>query len=462
MIENEEILVDNSSYNFPLTKEQLNKIPKSFLDKFEIKNVDFKVDEFEEMILQDVMRFDENTRVKLSRDVTKIFHNWMFGKIKKKENISLNVKGGTRSGKSVVTLKFVNNNVRFYNKPFDTKYIVCANQKEYRLKLNKASFGQSFQIDENAFANVGEGSMTESHQLKDIQNIIAKQNIHTYYITPKVFLPNNAELGLSYWGKDVNNWCSRFLLYSLRNANPILMGYVVINVGSLFNEYGCFFNRLLGGCTNPNRLKLKQITKTELIFDDILDINNIKEVKTTKDYLKYSSCVINNTELEEIEELNLNDDDEEKTPCPFYRICNNPMNTYELKKDEWIAKEMTGSVDERSAERYRVALELVQKFGYYDDENARFMLKAKSRKDLKIKMDLNLPKISNTKFTGTERDTILDTIQSLSDIEVLKDTCDVLVIDYIKTLQKIEGTENLIEYIKNEMKEESKQSLDKV
>ena len=445
----EEYKVDYSKYNFPIDS---SKIPETFLEQFKVKNPEFRVDEFEELILQDVMRFDENTRIKLSRDMTETFSNWMKNKIEKKENISLNVKGGTRSGKSVVTLKFTNNNVRYYNKPFDTNYIVCANQKEYRLKLNKAKFGDVFQIDENAFANVGEGSMTETHQLKDIQNIIAKQNIHTYYITPKVFLLNNAELGLSYWGKDVNNWCSRFLLYSLKNQNPILLGYVVINVGTLFNEYGCFFNKLLGGCTNPNRLRLKELTKEQLIFDDEKDLNNIKQLKFSRDYLKYSSCIPKHKTLKSIDELELNDIDKEKTPCPFYRICKHPMRNYEIKKDKWIDKEMSGGMDERSLERFRVALELIKKLGFYDLQNNRFMIKAKGKADLKIKTDLYMPKISNTKFTGTEKETIISTIQSLSDVEIFEDVCKNLNLNYIKQLKQIEGTDDLVRVLTNKSK----------
>jgi len=57
---------------------------------------------------------------------------------------------------------------------------------------------------------------------------------------------------------------------------------------------------------------------------------------------------------------------------------------------------------------------------------------------------MKLTKLSNTKFTGTEKETILNTIQSLSDLEVFEDTCKTLELDYIKELSSIEGTELLI------------------
>ena len=75
------------------------------------------------------------------------------------------------------------------------------------------------------------------------------------YITPQVFLPTGATIGLSYFGKDTENWVSRFLLYSLKSNMPSLLGYVVFDVGKNFSEDGCYIYKQLGGCTNPKRLK---------------------------------------------------------------------------------------------------------------------------------------------------------------------------------------------------------------
>ncbi len=449
----------NSKYMFPIDK---SKIPTLFLKQFEVKNPNFLVDEFEELILKDVMRFDKDSRIKLKRDMNNMFSKWMSDKVKKKENISLSIIGATRSGKSIATLKLMNNNVRYYNMPFDTKYLVCANQKEYRQKLMKAKFGTSFQIDENAFASVGEGSNTEIQQLKDAQNIIAKQNIHNFYITPKTFLPNNAILGLSYWGKDVNNWCSRFLLYSLKNSQPILLGYVVINVGSLFYDYGCFFNKLLGGCTNPNRLKLLQIKDDNLIFENHQNPQDVKIEKFSLDYLKYSSCIPDEYKKDNYKHVldlinkNQTEDDKQKTPCPFYRLCKHPLCMYEHKKDKWIAKEMGGGMDERTTERFRVGIELIKSMGFYDLETGSFKIKATSKSDLKIKLEIQLPKISNSKFTASEKESIIATIHSLSDLGVFKETCSILKYNYEEVLLNIENGDKLLEMSKD-VKDTSKE-----
>lgn len=443
---NEDKLTIDEKYCFPINK---TIIPLEFLENFKIKNVDFKVDEIEELIMQDVMQFDENTRIKLNRDMTKTFLNWIDNKIEKKENASVNTKGDTRSGKSLVNLKLTERVTKKYGKPFNTLKIVCGNQKEYRQKLQKANFGDAYQIDENAFANVGDGSMTEMQQLKDIQNIIAKENIHTFYITPRNFLPTGAIIGLTYWGKDTKNWLSRFLLYSLKGANPILLGYVVINVGDLFNDYGCFFNRIFGGCTNPNKLVIKDINKENLIFDKWKEGKIVGQKIYSKDFLKYSSCIPKELKENVLENLNRTEDDLIKNPCPFYRICEHPLCKYEHKKDSWISKEMSGGMDERQSERFRVALELIKKIGFYDEQITKFRLKAINGKDLNVKINLYLPKITNTKFTKTEKEEIVSIIQSLSDVEVLKETITQLKLNLKEELIGIEGTENLIYALEN-------------
>ena len=282
------IVKEKSKYHFPIDK---SKLSASFLEKFEVKKTNFIVDRFENMVMQDVIQYNEDMLQKLNRNVTQDLIEWFNDKLKSKENVSLSIIGSTRSGKSITGLKMMDNLARIYKKPFDTNWIVGGNQNEYRLKLMNAEEGDMFQIEENAFAQVGDGAMTERAQLLDVQNIIAKMNIHNIYITPKRFLDNNAQYGLKFYGKDTNNWVSQFLLYKLGTFNPVLLGYVTINVGSLFNDYGCFFNKMLGGCTNTRRLILKDITDTELIFDDTKHGNDIKEVRHSKEFLDNTACI---------------------------------------------------------------------------------------------------------------------------------------------------------------------------
>ena len=441
--ENNKKLKIDYQYAFPTDK---TKIPESFLENFKVIDLDIKVDKIEEQILNDIMANDPNAQIKLSRDMSGTLNEYLSDKTIKKENISMNGKGSTRSGKSLVMLKMVENLCRKYGKPFDTLKIVCANQKEFRLKVKDAHFGDPFQIDENAFANVGDGAMTEMLQLKDLQNIVAKKNLHTFYVTPRSFLPTGAEIGISYWGKDTKNWVSRFLMYSLRGHNPILLGYVLINVGSLFNDYGCFFNKYFGGCTNPNRYKLVKVDDNMLYFELYNEEKIIGTKEISKDFLKYSTCIPENFKTNEIvNNLNWNKIDKEQMPCPFYRLCEHPLCKYEHKKDLWIDRELVGGMDERMSERFKVAIELIKMIGLYDIESQRFKLKAKSGKDVMVKINLYLTKITNTKFTKVEKEELLSIIQSLSDPEIFKQTIETLRLDIKEVLQGIENGMYMIE-----------------
>jgi len=406
----------------------INKKPKMKNNKFNAdehfkpKNIRFSVDVFEQLIINDLMMADNNEiKQKLGRNLTKEFNEWITNKLEKKENISVNCKGTTRSGKSLIALKVVMTAINYsnknlgMNKKFDTEYIVCGNQKEYRLKLQDVQFGDFFQIDENAFASMGLGGMTEQQQLKDIQNIIAKQNVHVIYITPKTFLNTGATIGLSTWGKDSKNWLSRILMYHLQSGIPRLLGYVVINIGELFHQNGCMMYREFGGCTNPNRKKISDIPK-ELI-------NN--------SYCIPQDC-INDTNLA-IKKLTKKDI--ETSACPFYRVCNNPMCKYEHKKDSWIAKEMKGGLDERTIERYNVSLKIIQELGLlYGDV---IKLNAKNGKELALKVNLKIPKLTNTKMTKTEQEEILNIVKSMTSLDFIKDICENLELKFDDEIAKI-------------------------
>ena len=360
----------------------------------EKKDIHFKVDKWTELELQDLAQYDEDTRIKLNRDLTSDFNKWIEDKVKAKEQIKINVKGETRSGKSLIGLKIIKKTISMYmEKKFDTEMVVCANQKELRIKLQTAEFGDSFLIDENAFANVGSGSLVELQQLKDINNIVAKKNIHMVYITPQVFLNNGATMGLSYFGKDTKNWLSRFLLYSLKGNTPTLLGYVIIDVGSLFRETGCMIYKQTGGCTNPSRLR-----------DFDLDPKS----------LEYSDCIPQDKELD------INND---LTACPFYKNCTSQMNIYEKKKDKWIEREMKGGLGERELEKIELVLDLVKEFALSEVEGENIRFDVKNAKELKMKVKLKLPLMTNTKLTGVEVEEIVTMMMTATDIKFLEDLC---------------------------------------
>lgn len=316
------------------------------------------------------------------------------------------------SGKSLTGLKIGFWVTSMYkDKVFDTEKIVCANQKEYRANLHKAEFGDFYLVDENAFTNVGLGMASEMFQLKDINNIIAKKNIHTIFITPDIFLNNNAEIGLSAWGNDIHNWASRFLLYSIKTANPILLGYITINIGELFRETGCYVYKETGGCTNPNKCTSEDISESAI---------------------HYSSCIPKSLVKMDKDKLH-----EEGQVCPFYEICSSMMCKYEHKKDTWIEKEMKGGLDERQKEVYYTAIKILRKLGRRDIVNDRVVLYVSNAKEYKEKVLFYAPTVSNTKFTLAEQDRLVNNVRMLIDKDFYIEMCAQLELNLEKELKLI-------------------------
>jgi len=222
------------------------------------------------------------------------------------------------------------------------------------------------------------------------------------------------------------------------------MGYIIVDVGKLFNDYGCFFNRWFGGCTNPEKRILVDIEIDELIFENRQDENKYFIEKLSIDYLKYSECV--SKEFRQSLDLSktcLNKDDLNKTPCPFYRICDSPMCGYEHKKDKWIDKEMKGGLNERTGERYRIVLEMIKRAGLYDEDLDAFRLDVKNAKEIKPLVDLYLPEITSTKLTITENKEIITSIMAMSNKAIFLKMIETLDLNLEDELKQIKNTENL-------------------
>ena len=386
---------------------------KDILDEIKPKNIKFELDEFEQIRLRDLMNEFETFKEKIHRDLTPVFNNFIKGSHRRKDQIKINIKGRTRSGKSLVGLKIISEVGKLNLKPLDVLKSVCDNQKVLKKKLQIAEYSDSYLVDENAFANVGAGSMTEMAQLKDINNIIAKNNNNIVYITPNVFLNTGAPFSLEYYGKDSDNWISRFLIYDTEGGmKQILLGFVVFDIGALFIENGCLIFKKTGGCTNPKRLEYKDIDK---------------------DYISNSSCIPKKFKKEDLTKKGQN--------CPFYNICQSQLCKYERDlKDKWIIKEMKGGLDTRELERLEVAFKLFKEF-YVPETHS---LRKKKQKELKILMNLKIPKLTSSKFTGVEKEEIALTIFSFLDAEFFNDVCEQLELNFEKEKSEINyNVENL-------------------
>jgi hypothetical protein len=419
------------------SKGKFEEIPKEIAHLFYNTNVEFKVSKFEEYMLTDIYAGDESTTIKLHRDVTQDLLDEIQLYIEEKRNLRFAGKGETRSGKSLSFLKICDLILRSKGEDFNeiVEKLVCGNQVEYRQKLKEAKFGDTYLVDENFFNNAGLGGNIEMSQLKDYNAIIAKKNISVFFINPEKFLNVGATLGLATYGRDSKNWLSRLLVYKFKEGYPYLIGYAIIDVGELFWRHGCFVFKEVGGCNNVNQKQAKDINPK---------------------LIKHSTCI-----PKDYDEKDLVTDNQ---TCPFYNICTHGLCKYEKKKDSWIEKEMEGTLDNRTSERYLVALYLVHEmFSGLSEDGQTIKLKARNGKDLKVKLRTKVPKYSNTKFGVAEFeeliqcvlsncsiDTLIETLAMLDDEKILKKYIDLFGPD-IK--EKVDKQKQIIKEIANELDE---------
>lgn len=408
----------------------MSDIPKEIEKYFENKQVKFKVSKFEEYMINDIYESDESSKIKLNRNVTQDLLNEIDLYIEEKRNIRYSMKGETRDGKSLISLKLLYIIIKKLGKNFNdyVEYMVCGNQIEYRKKLKNAEFGDAFLIDENFFNQSGLGANIESAQLKDYNSQIAKMNISCIFINPEKFLNVGATLGISTYGRDSKNWLSRVLIYKFKNNFPYLIGYAIINVGTLFSDNGCYIYRETGGCNNTNNIKFK-------------DINPI--------LLKYSNCIP--------KKYNEKDIINNGKVCPMYNVCTHGLCKYEHKKDSWIKSEMTGTLDERTYERFKLSIELMLDLGCeLILESNIIKIKAKNSKDLKNRVKIKLYKFTNTKMGIGEFDELIEIIKSNTYLDMFIETLIVLENKQLKEKAFNIENGNIIEDMYNKRVNENK------
>lgn len=196
----------------------------------DMRTVNFEVDPMVAHKIQTQMNDNPRFAQTINTNITKLFYEYLMYKVKMRENLNIAIKGETRSGKSTVAISlgnFIASMTRVPYGPFN----ICANESEYYTKVRKAKFNELYHIDEQKESKFGAGSFREEMGIMDIQNIIAKQCVHTIWIYPSDFIARNSVYGLETYGKDLKNKLIRCLVYDVRRtvmgmATPL--GYLII------------------------------------------------------------------------------------------------------------------------------------------------------------------------------------------------------------------------------------------
>jgi len=200
--------------------------------------------------------FSSNPR-EMRKDVTSFFFSQMFKYIDNNMVWRCSIMGETRSGKSEVGMMICKVYMKRFNQNLEngiyddldvwdyvtrapvkfTPKFILGSQSDYIYQLrhlsqkNKISFGQIWQIDESKDQIGGLGSFSESIDLDNLNNIVAKFMQSEIWIIPQRLITQNAPYGLLVYKKDIENrvnWC---LLYKIsmtarKTADYSFMGWV--------------------------------------------------------------------------------------------------------------------------------------------------------------------------------------------------------------------------------------------
>ncbi len=207
-----------------------------------IQEAVFETDALQQEAIMGYLRDDEKFRRLFNKDLTGLFYQYIDDKIRLREPITINVKGSVRSGKSTIAITIACRVAERNGKQL-TGHNICANEFSFLDKVKTAEDNDVFVIDESKEGVFGVGSMAKKMKINDIQNIIAKKNISTIWITPRRFNDTNSDYGLQTLGRarNVNPRLVKLLLYNLLDksiGSIIPFGYVIMPIFDDVYPYG--------------------------------------------------------------------------------------------------------------------------------------------------------------------------------------------------------------------------------
>lgn len=191
---------------------------------------EYVVDPVRDRLIQENVRTNPAWQKAYYTDYTPIFLESLKMKVDYRENINIELKGDTRSGKSTGGIALALTISSMWNMPFSVDNI-CQDQSDLVKKLDTAEFGETFLVDEQKGELFGEGVTREAQQLGDIQNICAKNCNNMIWVYPTRFYGRRGQHGLEAFGKDSKNMFIRFLYYDMRGGGENYFypkGYVEI------------------------------------------------------------------------------------------------------------------------------------------------------------------------------------------------------------------------------------------
>lgn len=271
-------------------------------------NADFKVDALQEEAIMSYLRNDPKFLRTFQNDISDLFYQYLRDKQKLREPVSIGIKGAVRSGKSSAGIGIACYICELNGKRFSINN-VCVSEYDFLQKIKSATENDVFVIDEQKEGVFGVGSMAKKMKIHDVQNIIAKLNISTIWITPRRFADTNSDYGLHTFGKAITNFkgepirprLSKFLLYNLlekSSGSIIPIGYVVIPFFPDIYDYGIEIDNQYQD-KKDDWIEAEKMSEGNVMFnlqkiyaDQLLSDPNFGRVRSMKDKILYARSVL--------------------------------------------------------------------------------------------------------------------------------------------------------------------------
>jgi hypothetical protein len=159
----------------------------------------------------------ESLRKALATDLTIDFIRSLHHKVTRRppEDIRVEIKGSTRSGKSTIGI-FLGKLISYYWGHEFTVDNILPDQSSFLKAAENAKYGETFLVDEQKQEMVGEGINREVGQLGMILNICAKSCLNIIFIYPPGFTSRGSPYGLETLAKDTNSKYVKCFYHDLR------------------------------------------------------------------------------------------------------------------------------------------------------------------------------------------------------------------------------------------------------
>ena len=168
-------------------------MPKSF----NVSGCKFEVNPLQDFLIKKQIATNEVFARAYHTDMTRVFYEMLDFKIKNKENIAIGIKGGTRSGKSLV-----GHAINWQEATLAAKYLggvpsdyykidhICANESEYAYKVKNATSNSIYQVDEQRESKFQMGCLSADTLINVIRSKLTRKKLGSMMKTGTFNVPS--------------------------------------------------------------------------------------------------------------------------------------------------------------------------------------------------------------------------------------------------------------------------------